>query len=58
MVMFDDLANMAKEAVSMINAFSPSGKIMQIHLYNLNGIYVPASMILSYISDAVDTTYS
>lgn len=58
MVMFDDLANMAKEAASMINAFSPSGKIMQIHLYNLNGIYVPASMILSYISDAVDTTYS
>ena len=58
MVMFDDLANMAEEAVSMINAFSPSGKIMQIHLYNLNGIYVPASMILSYISDAVDTTYS
>ena len=58
MVMFDDLANMAQEAVTMINAFSSStsGRAIQIHLYNLNGIYVPASMILSYLSDAVNET--
>lgn len=58
MVMFDDLANMAEEAVSMINTFSSKGRIMQIHLYNLNGIYVPASMMLSFLSDAVNETAS
>lgn len=57
MVMFDDIANMGKEAINMINAFpSTNGKIVQIHLYNLNGLYVPASMMLSYISEAVNNT--
>lgn len=56
MVMFDDIANMAQEAVTMINAFSSGGHITQIHLYNLNGMYVPASMMLSYLADAVNET--
>lgn len=56
MLMFDDVANMAQEAVSMVNTFSSGGTIKQIHLYNLNGIYVPASMMLTYLSDAVHTT--
>ena len=52
LVMFDDIGNMAKEAMEKVNLTSgPSVK--QIHLYNLNGIYVPASMVLSYVSDAV-----
>ena len=55
MVMFDDLANMAQEAINEVNATGDviGGKIRQIHLYNLNGIYVPASMVLSYVSDTV-----
>ena len=56
MLMFDDVANMAQEAVSMVNTFSSGGTIKQIHLYNLNGIYVPASMMLTYLSDAVHAT--
>ena len=52
--MFDDIGNMAKEAVEKVNLTGTSG-IKQIHLYNLNGIYVPASMVLSYVADAVQT---
>ena len=55
MVMFDDLANMAQEAVTEVSQ-NENNLITQIHLYNLNGIYVPASMLLSFISDAVNTT--
>lgn len=51
MIMFDDLANMAQEAIAQVN--TTSGGVKQIHLYNLNGIYVPASMMLTYISDSV-----
>ena len=47
--MFDDVANMAQEAL----ADMPQSSIKQVHLYNLNGIYVPASMILSYVSETV-----
>ena len=50
LLMFDDVRNMALEAAKLANY---SGSIKQIHLYNLNGIYVPASMVLSYVSDAV-----
>lgn len=55
MIMFDDLANMSKEAYEQINFTSnqQGGHIIQIHLYNLNGMYVPASMILTYINDTV-----
>lgn len=49
LLMFDDIANMAKEAIGAI----PESSVKQVHLYNLNGVYVPASMILSYVSDAL-----
>lgn len=52
LLMFDDVQNMALEAAKKIQ---PS-KIQQIHLYNLNGIYVPSSMLLSYVSDAIETS--
>lgn len=56
MIMFDDVIAMAKEAVSQINNSNNviGGKIRQIHLYNLNGLYVPASMILTYLSDSLN----
>lgn len=61
LLMFDDIYNMAKEADKMLKKASPYKTVKQIHLYNLNGIYVPASMILTYIyttmkqvEDAID----
>ena len=56
MIMFDDVIAMAKEAVSQINNSNNviGGKIRQVHLYNLNGLYVPASMILTYLSDSLN----
>lgn len=50
LLMFDDVHNMALEAAQIAQK---NTHIKQIHLYNLNGIYVPASMLLSYVSDAV-----
>ena len=49
LLMFDDVVNMAKEATQEL----PESSIKQVHLYNLNGVYVPASMVLSYVSDAL-----
>lgn len=50
MLMFDDVQNMAQAAIEQTKA---SSTVVQVHLYNLNGIYVPASFLLSYISDEV-----
>lgn len=50
LLMFDDVHNIALEAAQVAQK---NTHIKQIHLYNLNGIYVPASMLLSYVSDAV-----
>ena len=47
MLMFDDVANMTTEAVQEVQSLSSSQRVEQIHLYNLNGVYVPASLILS-----------
>lgn len=49
LLMFDDVTNMAKEALQDL----PKSSVKQVHLYNLNGVYVPASMVLSYASDAL-----
>lgn len=48
MLMFDDVQNMASEAVQQLQSLSETGQVEQLHLYNLNGVYVPASMILEY----------
>lgn len=54
MLMFDDITNMAIEATNAVKGASGSGShITQIHLYNLNGIYVPASMLLTQLSNVV-----
>lgn len=49
LLMFDDVVGMAREALEEM----PKSTIKQVHLYNLNGIYVPSSMILSYVGDAL-----
>lgn len=48
MIMFDDVSNMAQAAIEQTKANST---VVQVHLYNLNGIYVPASFLLSYVAD-------
>ncbi len=49
MIMFDDTINMAKEMIAK-TGLTDNSSLYQIHLYNLNGIYVPASYILQNIS--------
>ena len=51
--MFDDVANIAMEATQGVQSLSKSQKVEQIHLYNLNGVYVPASLILNYMHQAM-----
>lgn len=48
MLMFDDVQNMAQEAMQQVQSLSDTKQVEQLHLYNLNGIYVPGSMILQY----------
>lgn len=56
MLMFDDVTNMALEVVNSVsgNNSKTNNGITQIHLYNLNGVYVPASMLLTYVADTVN----
>ena len=49
LLMFDDLKNMAEEAAGQLTF----NHLHNIHLYNLNGVYVPASMVLSYVYTAL-----
>lgn len=48
LLMFDDVGNMAQEAVNQVQSLSNNGQVEQLHLYNLNGLYVPSSMLLEY----------
>lgn len=50
LLMFDDVENMAKEAMEQIQYTN----LNVIHVYKLNNIYVPASMLLTYISDEIE----
>ena len=54
LLMFDDVQLIAKDAAQYAS-MQPSGTIKQIHLYNLNGIYVPSSMILSFIHETMQS---
>lgn len=54
MLMFDDVQNMAIEAAQRIKETKPvtvTKNVIQIHLYNLNGLYIPSSMILNHVRD-------
>lgn len=51
LLMFDDVVAMTREAIEELSISTKT--IKQVHLYNLNGIFVPASMILSYVGDAL-----
>lgn len=49
LLMFDDVRNIALEALNTIQYEN----VKSIHLYNLNGIYVPASLVLTYTYEAL-----
>ena len=51
MLMFDDVQNMAIEAVDQVKPVVETRQAIQIHLYNLNGLYIPASMILMHVRE-------
>lgn len=51
LLMFDDVQNMAIEAMSDISSVKSGKQVLQIHLYNLNGLYIPASMILRHVQE-------
>ena len=50
LIMFTDVQNMAKEAFNQIEY----SNVNVIHAYKLNQVYVPASMILTFIADSVE----
>lgn len=52
MLMFDDVRNMAVEATQMITENNSS--VETLHLYNLNGTYVPSSVVLQNMYDALN----
>lgn len=54
-LMFGDVQNIAEEAISQINQTSTQTQAYNIHLYNLNGFYVPASMILFATYNALES---
>lgn len=54
-LMFGDVQNIAEEAILQINQNATQTQAYNIHLYNLNGFYVPASMILFATYNALDT---
>ena len=50
LLMFDDVENMAEEMMGKIEYTN----LNTIHVYKLNNVYVPASMLLTYIADEVE----
>ena len=58
MLMFDDAQNMAKElANSAVNQLNREPQVKNIHLYLINDIYIPGSMVLSFVADALEMGY-
>ena len=53
LLMFDDIQNMAQEAAQNATAKITYKYIDQVHLYLINEIYVPGSLLLSLIYDAL-----
>lgn len=51
MIMFSDITNMATEIGQMASnaVIGNNNDAFHVHLYNLNGTYVPGSMLLTYI---------
>lgn len=54
MMMFSDITNMATEISQLaVDSIQSNNDAHHIHLYSLNGTYVPGSMILSYVYNAM-----
>ena len=58
MMMFDDVENMAKEAINQVQSLTTSGSVETLHIYNINGIMAPASTVLTRMYDALSGTKS
>ena len=56
-LMFDDIQNMAMELAKNAQEQISYQNIKNIHMYQLNDIYIPGSMLLTYISEALASGY-
>ena len=54
LLMFDDVQNMAIEATQNLSSVDNNKHVLQIHLYNLNGLYIPSSMILYHVRNELN----
>ena len=59
LLMFDDIQNIAQDAAkNAINQVSDYGSAYNIHLYLLNDVYVPGSMLLTGVAQALEQGYN
>lgn len=59
MLMFDDIQNIATDIARQANIeFVKQNHVKQIHLYLINDMYFPSSMILTYIAEALNSSYN
>ena len=58
LLMFDDIYNVANEVINYTDSKIQPASLRQVHLYLVNDIYVPASMILYKVSQALITGYA
>lgn len=61
LLMFDDLQNMAYDIARNINmdlTTQTQGELYQVHLYLLNGIYVPGSFLMTTVANAISQGYA
>ena len=59
LLMFDDIQNIAYDAANnAISEIEGQGQAYTIHLYLLNDVYVPGSMILTSIAKALEEGYT
>lgn len=56
MMMFDDVGNMATEALQQVQSLTSNGQVEVLHIYNLNGMMVPASVVLSRVYDSLQAS--
>lgn len=49
MMMFDDVQQMAQEALQGVQSLTSSGNVEVLHVYNLNNLFVPASTVMTTV---------
>lgn len=58
MMMFDDVENMATEAIQNVQSLTSGQQVETLHVYNVNNMMVPASVILTRMSQSLQRAAS